>query len=170
MLDEGRRLQVLAAMGVDVYQLRVSDVASRAPLALAAEVQENLVGGFVGAADIGVVAVCARGARTDLKLARLFAQLPRSLGIPASRVTWLEMSSDGALPALPVVPCYLFVGSAIARGCAAQLSLTQQNEAAIAVCAEPHELLAGVTARRALWQAIKPLARRLRAERGLEKL
>ncbi|HET7064516.1 MAG TPA: hypothetical protein VFI49_09565 [Rudaea sp.] len=160
MLDEGRRLQVLAAMGVDVYQLRgVSGVASAAAPAPTAAGGES-----AGAAAANVVAVCARGARVELRLARLFAQLPRALGTAAARLTWIEMAADGTLPALPDVPCYLFVGSATARACAAQLSLTQQNQATIAVCAEPQELLAGAPARRALWQAIKPLARRLRAE------
>jgi len=166
MLDEGHRQQVLAAMGVDVYQLRsLSGVASTAAFALPAEAGEG-VDAAVGAACVDVVAVCARGARTDLRLARLFAQLPRALGIDASRVAWIEMPADGTLPALPDVPCYLFAGSAIARAGAAQLSLTQQGQAAIAVCAEPRELLAGAPARRALWQVIKPLARRLRAGAG----
>jgi hypothetical protein len=161
MLDESRRLQVLAAMGVDVYHLR--SVASTAALALPTEVREG-VDTAVGAASVNVVAVCARGARTDLRLARLFAQLPRALGIAASRLAWVELSDDGTLSALPNVPCYLFVGSVIARAGAAQLSLMQQSQTTIAVCAEPRELLAGAPARRALWQAVKPLARRLRAE------
>ena len=76
------------------------------------------------------------------------------------------MTADGDLPTLPDVRCYLFIGTAAARAGAAQLSLTQQNQATIAVCAEPKELLAGPSARRVLWQAIKPLARRLRAEGG----
>jgi DNA polymerase III psi subunit len=118
----------------------------------------------VGVIDepVAVVAVCAQGARADLQLARLFAQLPRSLGIGPARLAWVEMSAGAVLPTLPDVRCYLFIGSAIARAGAAQLSLTQQNQATIAVCAEPQELLAGAPARRALWQAIKPLARRLR--------
>jgi len=163
MLDEGRRLQVLAAMGVDVYQLRGKrDVASTTAFAL----PTDSVDAAVGAASVSVVAVCARGARSDLRLARLFAQLPRALGISASRLTWVEMSAEGTLSTLPDVACYLFVGSAIARAGAVQLSLTQQGEATIAVCAEPRDLLAGTPAKRALWQVIKPMARRLRAEGG----
>jgi len=167
MLDEGRRLQVLAAMGVDVYQLRgVRDAASDTAPALAAGVGESVGAVAVGAGSVNVVAVCARGARADLKLARLFAQLPRSLGIGAARLAWVEISAGGTLPTLPDAHCYLFVGAAIARAGASQLSLTQQNEATIAVSAEPQELLAGPPGRRALWQVIKPLARRLRAEIG----
>ena len=162
MLDEGRRLQVLAAMGVDVYQLRgVRDAASDTAPVLAPGVGESVVG-----VAVAIVAVCAHGARADLRLARLFAQLPRSLGIGAARLAWFEMSADGSLPTLPDVGCYLFIGSAIARAGAAQLSLQQQNQATIAVCAEPQALLAGAPARRVLWQVIKPLARRLRAEGG----
>ena len=162
MPDEGRRLQVLAAMGVDVYQLRgARDAASAAVTVPPAGAGEN-----AGAACVDLVAACAHSARADLKLARLFAQLPRALGVAAARLAWVEMPADGTLPALSDVPCYLFIGSAIARAGAAQLSLTQQNQATIAVCAEPQELLAGPPARRALWQVIKPLARRLRAEGG----
>jgi len=162
MLDEGRRLQVLAAMGVDVYKLRATGgVAPVAAPGLAAGGRET-----IGAAAANVVAVCASCIGAELRLARLFAQLPRALGANAARLTWIELAADGAAPALPDVPCYLFVGSATARVCAAQLSLTQQNQATIAVCAEPQELLAGAPARRALWHAIKPLARRLRAEAG----
>ncbi len=160
MLDEGRRLQVLAAMGVDVYQLR--GVREAASATVPAEGRDE----SDGAAAANVVAVCARGVRADLRLARLFAQVARALGIGAARLSWIEMAADGTLSALPDVPCYLFVGSATARAGAALLSLTQQNQATIAVCAEPQELLAGASTRRALWQAIKPLARRLRAEAG----
>ena len=166
MLDEGRRLQVLAAMGVDVYQLRAArDAAPDMAPAPALGVREK-GGAPTAAAAVAVVAVCAYGARADVRLARLFAQLPRSLGIDAARLAWIEMPADGALPTLPDVRCYLFIGPATARAGAAQLSLTQQNQATIAVCAEPKELLAGPSARRVLWQAIKPLARRLRAEGG----
>jgi len=165
MLDEGRRLQVLAAMGVDVYQLRgMRDAASDTAAAPAAGVGEIAGAVALDAASVSVVAVCARGARADPKLARLFAQLPRSLGIGAAQLAWVELSADGTLSTLPDVRCYLFVGSTIARAGAAQLSLTQQNQATIAVSTEPQELLAGPPARRALWQVIKPLARRLRAE------
>jgi len=162
MLDEGRRLQVLAAMGVDVYQLRgARDATSTAAPALPAGESEG-----AGAAAASVAAVCARGARADPRLARLFANLPLALGVAPSRLTWIEASADGSVPALPDVPCYLFAGSAISRAGAAQLSLTQQKQATIAVCADPSELLAGVSARRMLWQVIKPLARRLRVEGG----
>jgi hypothetical protein len=165
MLDEGRRLHVLAAIGIDVYHLRgVRDSASSAnpaPGDLPATIWDG-----AGTGDVRVVAVCARGARAEPRLARLFAQLPRALGIGASRLTWIETSADGSVPALPDVRCYLFVGSSIARACAAQLSLAQQNQATIAVCEEPGELIAGTPARRALWQVIKPLARRLRAAGG----
>ena len=165
MLDEGQRLQVLAAMGVDVYQLRgPSGAASAAGVAPTAGGRESDGANAIGAVSVDVAAVCVRGVRAELRIARLFANLPRALGVGAAQLTWIEMAADGTLPALPDVPCYLFAGSVVARACAAQLSLTQQNQAAIAVCAEPHELLAGAPARRALWQAIKPLARRLRAE------
>lgn len=165
MLDEGRRLQVLAAIGVDVYRLRgARDAAVAAASAL--EAPPVTIAGSADAAGVGVVAVCARGARAEPRLSRLFGQLPGALGIAASRLTWIEMSADGTLTGLPAAPAYLLVGSSAARAGAAHLSLTQQHEATIAVCAEPHELLADAQARRVLWQILKPLARRLRADGG----
>ncbi|HSE11914.1 MAG TPA: hypothetical protein VLB69_04680 [Rudaea sp.] len=160
MLDEGRRLQVLAAMGVDVYRPR----GAREAAVAAATLAKAPAAAIADSAGVGVVAVSARGVRAEPRLARLFEQLPRALGIAASRLTWIEMSADGTLAALPAAPGYLLVGSSAARAGAAHLSLTQQHAATIAVCAEPHELLAGAQARRVLWQMLKPLARRLRAE------
>lgn len=165
MLDEGRRLHVLAAIGVDVYRIRgvrdASVAAASAPQVPAAAIADSAI-----SAGIGIVAVCADDARAEPRLARLFAQLPRALGIAASRLLWIDMAADGSLAALPAAPGYLLVGSSAARAGAAHLSLTQQHEATIAVCAEPHELLAGAQARRAFWQILKPLARRLRAAQG----
>ena len=158
MLDESRRLEVLAAIGVDVYRLRSAPATTAAPATMHAEAA-------VGS-DVGLVVVCAHRARADVRLARLFAQLPRALGVAASRLAWIEISADGTLRALPAASGYVLVGSAAAHAGAAHLSLTQQNQATIAVSAEPQELFAGAHAKRVFWQVLKPLARRLRADGG----
>lgn len=163
MLDEGRRLQVLAAIGIDVYRRRGAHANGGAT---ATEPDAPGAANAGAAGGIGLVVVCARGDRAEPRLARLFAQLPRALGIAASRLSWVEMTADHALAALPDAPGYLLVGSSVARAGAAHLSLTQQHEATIAVCAKPSELLAGAQEKRTLWQILKPLARRLRAEDG----
>lgn len=159
MLDERRRLEVLTAIGVDVYRLR----SAPATAATSAQPVTPHVDAAAGA-GVGLVVVCAHGARADVRLSRLLAQLPRALCIAASRLTWIETSADSTLAALPAASGYLLVGSSAARACAAHLSLTQQNQATIAVSAEPQELLASGQSRRVLWQVLKPLARRLRAD------
>jgi hypothetical protein len=161
MLDEGRRLEVLAAIGVDVYRLRSASAKSAttaAPATMHVHAEAR--------SEAGLVVVCAHRTRDDVRLSRLFAQLPHALGVAASRLTWIEISADGTLASLPAAPAYLLVGSAAAQAGAAHLSLPQQNQAAIAVSADPQELLADAQSRRVFWQVLKPLARRLRADGG----
>lgn len=163
MLDESRRLEALAAIGIDVYRLRSASAVATAAASGAQAAAHADTGVH---SDVGLVVVCAHGARAEARLERLFAQLPRALGVAGSKLAWIEIPAGGTLAALPAAPAYLFVGSSAAHACAAHLSLTQQDQAAIAVCAEPQELLAGAQSRRVFWQVLKPLARRLRADGG----
>ena len=165
MLDESQRLEVLAAIGIDVYRLR-STARDVATAAVAPGFDSNAPADPGAESEAGLVVVCPHGARAEARLARQFVQLPQALGIAASRLTWIDTPADGTLAELPAAPAYLLVGSSAARACAAHLSLTQQSQATIAVCAEPQELLAGAQSSRVLWQVLKPLARRLRADGG----
>ncbi len=142
---DAQRLRILMAMGVDVYALR-----SQAPAAAAPR----------------LVVVSAQGVRRDTRLARLFVQLPHALGLASAAIDWLEADAHGALCAPPRAPAYLVLGAQMARSLGVQLSTMQQNSSAIAVTADPAQLPGSAADKRALWQALKPLARRLSKRAG----
>jgi hypothetical protein len=139
-----QRQRMLAAMGIDVYELRGAKAAAPA-------------------APRRAVFVAAHGVRGDARLARLIARLPAALGAAPAQIAWLEADAGGALPPPPGPQAYLVFGAAMARALGAQLSTIEQNACVIAVTAEPRDLPGGVAGKRALWQALKPLARHLRA-------
>jgi hypothetical protein len=150
MRDDARQLQVLAAIGIDVYRLR-SMPAGAAACADAASAAPALV------------VACAKGDRSRADSARWLSQILRALGATDETTTWVETAPGAALPAVPDAPAYLMIGSDVARACSAQMPLQRQDRATIAILADIGDLGGGATQRRALWQALKPLARRLRA-------
>jgi hypothetical protein len=158
------QLRMLAAMDIDVYALRahapaatiVSRKAVSAPAAV--PVTANM--------PPRLVVVCAQGVRGDVRLARLFAQLPQTLGVAAAAIGWAEADATDALAAQLSAPAYLVLGAAMARALGVQLSTMQQKSSAIAVTVEPAQLPGGAADKRALWQALKPLAQRLRGAAG----
>ena len=158
---DAERLRTLMAMGVDVYALRsrsATDSASMQSVAASGNAPAE------GATPPRVVAVCAQGVRRDARLARLLAQLPRALGVNA--VDWLEAGAQGTLATPPPAPAYLVFGAAMARSLGVQLSTMQQRSSTIAVTADPAHLPGSAADKRALWQALKPLAKRLRGPAG----
>ena len=157
MFDDDRRLELLAAIGIDVYRLRPSAAAPRR-----GAVRDGAAAPMPAAASAApsVAICCDEAARTEAWRAPRFAQLVRALGVDPAAVAWVDASTDGALPD---VPCYLMIGAAAARACSAQLSLEQQRVATIAVSADADRLFGDAPSRRALWQVLKPLARRLRS-------
>jgi hypothetical protein len=141
MLAERQRSALLQAMGVDVYRLRS---AAQTPAATP----------DASAVNASVMVVCPRGA----DLARFRTQLPHALGVAAERLHWCDGGDAHAL----AHAAYVAIGAAAARVLGVQLSTMQQNAAVIATTAEPAALLRDGAAKRALWQALKPVARRLR--------
>jgi len=148
MRDDARRLGMLAAMGIEVYGLREPDTAT-------------IAGDHALPAPAGVsprLIVAARGGqRGDVGAA--LARMVRALGVGAADVGWVDAD---ALPAgqLPGASAYLLVGAQAARRISAHLSIEHQRSATIAVIDDPvspHD----AAARRAQWQSLKPLARRL---------
>jgi len=135
MLAEATRLSVLQAMGIEVYHLR----AVAAPVHMRAHDAKIVV---VGAAAVP---------------GRLRMQLPGALGVAAERVHWYEV--DASVP--DDAAGYVVIGTEAARALGVQLSTMQQNTAIIAATAEPAALLHDGAAKRALWQVLKPVARRL---------
>ena len=142
MLAEAQRLSMLRAMGIEVYRLR----------AVGAEEAAAVTAG----AGANIAVICAAAALAM----PLRAQLPRVLGIAAQRVRWCDFSGSG----LPEdAAAYVAIGTEAARALGAQLSTMQQNRSIIATTAEPSDLLRDGAAKRALWQVLKPVARRLRS-------
>ena len=148
MRDDARQLEVLAAIGIDVYRLR-------SPPAMSAAAQAP-----------ALVVACAKGDRSRADSARRLTQILRALGASDADTAWVEAAPGAPLPAVPDAPAYLMIGSEVARACSAQLPLQRQDDATIVILADIGDIGRGVTARRALWQALKPLARRLRAAAG----
>ena len=155
MLDDGARLRVLAEMDIEVYRLR----SAPAPAALAATT-ETLADPDTAAR---LIVVCARGMRVEARTALLLKLLPHALGIARSALALVDADGEGQVAALPQAPAFLLLGNACAAACAAHLTLAELDAATLAVIAAPDDALRDAPAKRALWQMLKPLARRLRA-------
>ena len=163
MLAEAQRLQTLAAMGIDVYLLRTRGAAvGEAAAEAGAPLQAPLADANAG--SLALVVACAQSGDADTP--RLRAALPLVLGISATRIVWMEPDAVGALASPPPAPAYLALGADIARALGEQLSTMQQNSAVIAVADSPRACMSRGLARRALWQALKPIARQLHGTTG----
>ena len=175
MMD-ARRLAILEAMGVEMLALRARTRASEPESAQApADVAPDRLRLESAASESVTVdtsrrprlcIVCAHTVRGDARLARLFAQIVRALALTPAAIDWLESDAAGALPVPPVAPAYLVLGPALAPVLGAQLSTAQQNAAAIGVSSDAANLPGAAAGKRALWQVLKPIARRLAAERA----
>ena len=159
MLDERGQLAVLAAIGIDVYRLRGPDCAGADRSSLPATPPAGEARGASRPAELMVA--CPRGRRSDRRL----LQLLRALGREEGAVAWFEADASGPAEGVPDAAAYLLVGSA-AQACSARMPLTRQDSAAIAVIADPADSAWNAPAKRALWQTLKPLARRLRSRAG----
>ncbi len=159
MID-ATRLRMLEAMGVDVYALRARVADAPAPTAQDREADPQ------PGQSPRLLLVCARGVRGDARLARLFKHLPQTFGIAAGALDWLEADASGELAGAAEAAAYLVFGAAMARALGVQLSTVQQSTAIIAVTADPARLPGSAADKRALWQAFKPIARRLRGTEG----
>jgi hypothetical protein len=143
MLDEAQRRQMLASMGIDVYLLRAS---------IAPAPQTD-------AGDVDLVVACAPA---DPCSGRLRNALPVALGLGAARIRWIEADPAGSLAAPPPARAYLALGADLPRALGEHLSTTQQISSVIAVADVPQACLRDGLAKRALWEALKPIARHLR--------
>ncbi len=169
MMD-ARRLAMLEAMGVEVLALRTrADARARESAHAPSGTTTPAITRAHEAASVdnaGLCIVCEHGVRGELRLARLFAQIARALALRAEAIDWLEADASGALSAPPAASAYLVLGAAIAPALGAQLSTAEQNAAAIAVSADVATLPGGASGKRALWQVLKPIAKRLKSERA----
>jgi hypothetical protein len=162
MLAEAQRRDMLAAMGIDVYLLRTNGVGIASSIDTETAPSQTSVDQSTPGGAVLIVA-CAHGA--DPHSAHLRKALPLALGIAASRIVWIAPDASGAL-AVPQAAAYLALGAELARALGEQLSTMQQMSSVIAVADVPHACLGNGLARRALWQALKPIARYLRRSAG----
>jgi hypothetical protein len=147
MLAEAQRRDMLAAMGIDIYVLRAT---SAAKTEVAATDGEWLV---VAASDLVM---------KSPQCAHLRKSLPTILGMAADRIRWLVADAGNSFDSVPLAHAYLVLGAALARSLGAHLSATQQNTSVIAVADEPSISFVDSMSKRALWQTLKPIARRSR--------
>jgi len=157
MLDDGRRLEILAAIGVDVYRLRAA-----VPAASAQDVATPAIG--TASSNVSRIAVvCARGVRDAGNGTSPLRPILRALGVDEAAAHWVEISGDRPPGALPDLPAYLMIGATAAHAASQQLTLTRQQHVTIVITPEADAMPRDAAAKRALWQALKPLARRLLA-------
>lgn len=152
MMD-ATRLRMLEAMGIDVYALR----AQNAPTARTVSPART-----DAPSSPSLAVISAKGVRDAERLARLFKHLPQVFGIAPETIEWIEAGADGELANAVDATAYLVFGAAMARSLGVQLSTMQQNTVTIAVTADPAQLPGSAADKRALWQTLKPIARRLR--------
>lgn len=147
MLADSQRRDMLAAMGIDVYVLRATQ-AERADTP-------------ASVADWLIVAATA-AAMKSTQCAHLQKWLPGIVGLAPDRVRWIAADAADSFDSVPTAQAYLVLGAALARSLGAHLSATQQHSAVIAVADEPALSFGNAIAKRALWQTLKPIARRAR--------
>lgn len=153
MLAEAERQQYLHAMNIDVYVLR-------ARVAMGAEAKTDSSVTTIDAAHPRLIIVYERA---DVNMhERQHAQIARSLGVTAAQIEWLDADAAQRECSSSMPQVWLVLGEHLLQVLDQQLSTQQQNALVIAVVpALPHAMLDGAR-KRALWQALKPLARALR--------
>ena len=130
-------------MGVDVYVLRA-----------AAE--------SVDASADWLIVAASDETQKSTQCVQLRRTLPAMLGVPAERVRWIGAD----IGEVPCAAAYLVLGASLAREFGANLPADRQKAAVIAVADEPSTSFNGGMAKRALWQSLKPIARRAREVRA----
>ena len=143
MLAEDHRHALLSAMGVDVYVLRA---AARS----------------IDSSSDWLVVAASADTQKSTQCAQLRKTLPSMLGVPSERVRWIDADTNE----IPRAAAYLVLGASLAREFGANLPAAQQKAAVIAVADEPSTSFNGGMAKRALWQSLKPIARRAREVRA----
>ena len=145
-------------MGIAMYRLRTN-----APAGLADE-QGN------GAADVDADARISSESPAMLVIVSVQApqdsvkeSLLRALGVAGHAVLWSNADKD-SLSTLPRnAAAYLLLGSDLARIVGAELPTQTQRNTPIVIADAPSQWRGNPIAKRLLWQALRPLARSLRA-------
>ena len=162
-LEEAQRRALLHAMGVDVYVLRGAGPRGASAAADPIVAAESAPAAPPSGDEVDLVVAVSLDAARAVAASRLRNLLPLALGVPAARIRWISADARGALPEPPPARAYLALGADMPRALGANLSTMQQMSATIAAADEPSASLRDGLAKRALWQAFKPLARQLRS-------
>jgi hypothetical protein len=147
-----QRQQFLQAMGVTLYRRRGA-IAAATPATMDMAVSTEPA----FPADATTPALVMVGRRED----RLHAGIVlRALAVQETSVHWIDATADklSALP--PDAAVFLAIGEAMARPLGAELSTELQQRACIGVTTAPAQWRSA-SGKRALWQVLKPLRRRL---------
>src|SRR5689334_235752 len=156
-----RRQLLLEAMGVTLYRRRVV-----APTATATARDGAVDGAYLHTptADLAEVADHALppelvivGARADRGHVEVLA---RALGLAPARIAFIEATPERLVAAPPHAGAYLALGEVFARPLGAELPTTVQQAAQIVVASAPSQWR-NASAKRVLWQTLKPLRRAL---------
>ena len=158
--SDPRRLFRLEAMGIAAYALRSSGSSGSAGSERATSSQPpHGVGPQTARSFLAII--CAQ-----LPEPRDCEALIRALGIETSSVNWLNLEKD-ALSTLPKdAGAYLVLGPQLARVVGAELPTATQQNTPIVVVDAPSRWRGDAMAKRLCWQALRPLARALRASRS----
>lgn len=142
------RLRRLDAMGVRVYRLRPAPSERHAETLPEASADTAATG-------IRLLIVC------DEQRSSALDAIVRTIGLPEPQVGWCA-PRGGKLEGLDLdAGAYLVLGAHLARALGAELPTEQQQRAGVVVVAAPSELRGNAMAKRLLWQALRPLKRRL---------
>jgi len=147
-----QRQQYLQAMGVTLYRRRGAMAAvAAAPMERVASAEPAF------ASESAAPALVMVGRREDRAHAGIVLQ---ALGVQESAVQWIDAVAEklSALP--PDATAFLAIGEAMARPLGAELSTELQQRACIGVTTSPAQWRSA-SGKRALWQVLKPLRRRL---------
>ncbi|MEO8802665.1 MAG: hypothetical protein ABI304_11490 [Rudaea sp.] len=150
MLAETQRREILAAMGVDVYVLRGAKAA--APITVSSKIR--------------IAVLCGKDDARHPHATGMRKLLPLALGCEAGCIDWIETEIGAESLELPSAPVCLLLGAGVARAVNVRVPNMQQTTAIVAVADAPQLSLRDALARRALWQALKPIARYLRQSLG----
>ena len=143
------RLRRLDAMGVRVYRLRPAP-GERAAAALQQPASED-----AGQQGVRLLIVC------DEQRSPALDAIVRAIGLPEPQLGWCA-PRGGRLEGLDLdAGAYLVLGQHLARALGAELPTEQQQRAGVTVVSAPSELRGNAMAKRLLWQALRPLKRRL---------
>jgi hypothetical protein len=157
-MADARRQRLLEAMGVTLYRQRarasvVQGDAAPANVGAPAEIPATHAA-LHEAAPLSLVIVGARGDRAYADT------LARALALMPPQLAFIEATPERLASPPPQAGAYIALGAVFARPLGVELPTTVQQAAQIVVTSAPSEWR-NASAKRVLWQTLKPLRRAL---------